>query len=104
MASTTTVAARLDPELREQASAILQKAHITDTDLIRKVYEYVVYMGDVPEFVKTGEYSVRIPRSPKTKYERLADTIETSQLKSYDLTGLTDQEVLDTLAKRGDVA
>lgn len=60
MAATATVAARLEPELKERADAILEQAHLSGSTLIRRVYEYVVYTGDVPEFVKTGEYGVRL--------------------------------------------
>lgn len=60
MAATATVAARLEPELKERADTILEQAHLSSSTLIRRVYEYVVYTGDVPEFVKTGEYGVKL--------------------------------------------
>ena len=55
--ATTVVAARIDDAVKRQADMILKSAHVTPTELVRRVYDYIVYLGDVPEFVKCGEFA-----------------------------------------------
>lgn len=101
MAATSMVTARLDPTLKKKAGTVLRRANITESELVRKVYEYIVYLGDVPEFVKTGEYEVEdMPEADK--FSRLVKAIEASPLAKADLSGATDDSIAETLAERDD--
>ncbi|MEY8437772.1 hypothetical protein AAK967_08550 [Atopobiaceae bacterium 24-176] len=88
MAATATVAARLEPELKERADVILEQAHISSSTLIRRMYEYVVFMGDVPEFVKTNEYEVALAREDQEdplewlRHGPLAELIQAADFSS----------------------
>jgi antitoxin component of RelBE/YafQ-DinJ toxin-antitoxin module len=101
MTATSMVTARLDPTLKKKAGAVLRRANITESELVRKVYEYIVYLGDVPEFVKTGEYEVE-DISEADKFSRLVAAIEGSPLAKADLSDATDESIAKTLAERGD--
>ncbi|MGN0076151.1 MAG: hypothetical protein ACI38Z_04160 [Parafannyhessea sp.] len=101
MAATSMVTARLDPALKKQAGDVLKRANVTESELVRKVYEYIVYLGDVPEFVKTDEYEVE--DMSDNKFSRLVRAIENSPLAKADLSNATDESVAETLAERGDV-
>lgn len=87
MAATALVAARVEPELKQQARAVLEQEGITESVLIRRVYEYVVHMGGVPEFVRTGTYDMAIPTAPQGKLERLLFDLEHGPLAHVDFTG-----------------
>lgn len=50
MAATALVAARIDPGLKEEAEKVLRAEGVTPFQTLRRVYEYVVVMGEVPEF------------------------------------------------------
>lgn len=63
MAATALVSARLEPEVKERAQGVLRAAGLSDTEVIRRVYDYIVAVGDVPDFVRTGEYSARVTTS-----------------------------------------
>ena len=76
MAATALAAARMEPELRARAKEVLSHAGVTESQLIRRIYEYIVYLGDVPEFIKTGEYDIALPRPKRDKFDALRSTIE----------------------------
>ncbi|MBR3317049.1 MAG: hypothetical protein IKG21_04430 [Atopobiaceae bacterium] len=95
MAATALVSARLDPSMREQATAILRKANLTDTTVIRRVYEYIVTTGDVPEFVKTGEFEVGAP-AERDHFDDMAEWLACGPFADEDWTWLSDDVVADS--------
>ncbi len=56
--ATTIVAARIDDEVKRRADKVLAAARLTPTQLVRRVYDYIATVGDVPEFVKVDEHEV----------------------------------------------
>ena len=56
--ATTIVAARIDDEVKRRADKVLAAAQLTPTQLVRRVYDYLATVGDVPEFVKVDESCV----------------------------------------------
>lgn len=98
MAATALVAARVEPELKQQARAVLEKEGLTESLLIRRVYEYVVHMGTVPEFVRTGAYDMAIPAEPRDKFDDLLFELEHGPLADVDFTGHEWSSVRDLKA------
>ena len=56
--TTTIVAARIDDEVKKRADKVLAAAQLTPTQLVRRVYDYIANVGDVPEFMKVDEHEV----------------------------------------------
>lgn len=90
MTATALVAARMEPELRERTKALLDRDGITESQLIRRVYEYVAFLGRVPEFVKTGEFDMVVPLGGDDKLDELLFLIENNPFNTYDFTGVSD--------------
>lgn len=99
MSATTLVAARLEPNLKERAERTIKSNDLTTSDVIRRVYEYIVVTGDVPEFVKTDEYDVRIV-SEKDRFSAASGWLRNGPLSKYDFTGLSDDEISRELASQ----
>lgn len=102
MAATTLVAARLEPELKNRADKTIRSHNLTATDVIRRVYEYIVITGDIPEFIETDEYDVRIAEKPD-KFSEALDWIRNGPLSGYNLSALSDDEMAETLENRRDL-
>lgn len=90
MAATALVAARMEPELREGARRLLALEGVSESQLIRRVYEYVVHLGRVPEFVKTGEFDMLLPVEGDDKLDELLFLIQNNPFNAYDFSGITD--------------
>ena len=101
MSATALVSARLEPNLRDGAHRVIEGYGLTQTQVIRRVYEYIVVMGDVPEFVKTDEYDIQY-NERRDSFDDMLLWLETGPFSGLDLSGLTEEEVSRELASRGD--
>jgi antitoxin component of RelBE/YafQ-DinJ toxin-antitoxin module len=101
MAATALAAARIDPKVKARAVEVLNEYHLSESDLIRSVYEYVVRFDDVPEFVKTREYAIVPEAHPKDRFAATLDLIDSSPFSHESYAFLTDEEIEDTLANKG---
>ncbi len=99
MSSTVMVAARMEPELKERARAVLERDGLTESQLIRRVYEYVVYLGRVPDFIKTGEFDMVIPVEGGDKFDELLFLLENNPFNSFDFTALGDMNLKEAKAE-----
>lgn len=93
MSATALVAARMEPELRDRAKALLERDGMTESRLIRRVYEYVVHLGRVPEFLKTGEFDMVMPLGGDDKFDELLFLIESNPFNAYDFTAVDGEEL-----------
>lgn len=101
MAATALVAARMEPELKERAHAVLVRAHLTETQVIRNLFEHIVYEDRVPDIVLTScaiEYEGESPRPHP--FADLLDFMENGPLSAYDWTGLDEDSLDETLSER----
>ncbi len=101
--ATTIVAARIDDEVKRRADKVLAAAQLTPTQLVRRVYDYLATVGDVPEFVKVDESCVVLDvedpvLSQLSSIFSLADSI----LSDYaPLPELTQEDVEETFLMTG---
>lgn len=93
MAATAMVAARIEPELKDRADKVLGRAHVTGSELIRRVYEYVAFNGDVPEFVYLGSREVDMANPSRRVGSPLATWAVDGPYAGLDLRALDDDEV-----------
>lgn len=104
MAATALVAARVEPEVKQKAKEVLDRRGITESQLIRSVFEYVIETGDVPVFTFSDAYEIdletgeRIPR--RDKFQRLLDWVRTGPLSQYDWSSIPDDALEETLAEK----
>lgn len=100
MAATALAAARIEPELKERAREILEQHDMTESQLIRRVYEYIVEAGAVPEFTLVEEYDVHLETGKrvkrKDKFERMLEWMRTGPLTRYDFTGIGDDALRES--------
>ena len=88
MAATALVAARVEPELKGRARAVLEREGMTESLFIRRVCEYIVFLDEVPEVIKTGEYAMGIDSVGDDKFEELSFLIGNGPLAELDFSGL----------------
>lgn len=100
MAATALVSARLEPATKERAEEVIRAANLSDTTVIRRVYEYIVTVGDVPEFVKTGEYDVELRKRPRDHFDDMATWMVRGPFSNEDFSWLSDDVVADALSSR----
>lgn len=75
VAKTTNVTARIEPELKEQAEAILAALGIPASSAVNMFYRQIVLTGGIP-------FELRLPKNPLP-----------------DISGMTDEEVLGEIRK-----
>ena len=102
MSASALVSARLEPRLRDDAQKVIESHGLSQTQVIRRVYEYIVVMGDVPEFVKTNEYEMRY-NERSDPFDDMLLWLETGPLSKVDFSGLTDEEISRELASKGEL-
>ena len=100
MAATALVAARVEPELKQRAKTVLDRKGVTESQLIRRVYEYVVHTGDIPEFVLVDDCLVDTAAERPGKFGRLIDFAKDGPFSSFDWSSLEMDPLEDTLAER----
>ena len=100
MATTSTVAARLDPEVRRRAHGVLARSNLSDSQFIRRMYSYVAQTQEIPECVLGVEYDGVHARMRPSKFESMAAWIEDGPYASTDFTFLADDSVAQTLGER----
>ncbi len=100
MAATALVAARVEPELKERAKKILEREGLTESQLIRRVFEYVVHMGEVPEFVFGGDYLVDTTTGETLKYGKLLDFASNGPLSKFNWESMEMDSLKETLNQR----
>ena len=95
MAATALAAARMEPELRNRAKKVLSHAGMTESQLIRRVYEYIVYLGDVPEFIKLGEYDIALPQpaARRDKFDALHAAIVNNPFSHLAFPQMTEADL-----------
>lgn len=98
MAATTLVAARISPELKNRAHGIMREKDLTDSKVIRRVYEYIVHLGEVPEFLLVDEYP--LPEVEKDKFQRHVEWMKNGPLSKMDWSFFTDEALAEALAER----
>ncbi len=101
MTATALVSARLEPEVKERAQVILRSAGLTDTIVIRRIYDYIVSVGDVPEFVKTGEFSVPAVEQ-RDHFDDMVDWMLGGPFSGEDWSWLQDDAVKEARGERWD--
>ncbi len=100
MSTTSTVAARLDPEVRRRAHSVLARSNLSDSQFIRRMYSYVAQAQEIPECILSVEYDGVHARTRPSKFESLATWIEEGPYATIDFTFLTDDSVTRTLSER----
>lgn len=103
MAATALVAARVEPELKERAHVVLTRANVTETQVIRNLFERIAHEGKVPDIVLTScaiEYEGRQPEDKPHPFAELLDFMERGPFSTYDWTRLGEDSLDETLAER----
>lgn len=100
---TTVVAARIDDDVKEQADKILRAAQLTPTQLVRRVYDYIVLNGDIPEFIKVGESEVTVDAEDPVlgKLDSIFSLTDSILAKYEPLPRLTQEDIEETFRMTG---
>ena len=93
MAATALVAARVEPELKEGARAVLEREGLTESQLIRRVYEYVVSMDEVPQFVLADQFGIELDTGRRDKFQRLLSWMRDDPFAAYDFSSISDEAI-----------
>ena len=89
----------MEPELKEKARSVLERDGVTESQLIRRVYEYIVYLGKVPDFVKTGEFDMVIPMEKGDKFDELLFLLENNPFDAFDFSGTAGMDLKEAKAE-----
>ena len=97
MAATALVAARVEPALKDRAGAVLKRVGMTESQLIRRVFEYVAHEGDVPSFTLSDSYEIDLRSGERIgallRFQPLIDFLNADPYDDRDFTGISDEAI-----------
>ena len=89
--SSVVVGARIDEHLKTEADEILQARNITPSQLIRNVFEYVVRLGEVPEFIFEGSHEIAI-EDDEVPILAFRESLRTGKYADFDWSSIDSEE------------